>query len=1008
MFSRGFGDDEDAGFGLGFSSRFGGLSGYDDIDDDTLDPSVTTVSAYGDADVIIEEAIFSKKRFNFKPPSGTTITQVVCGGGYAFIVLSNAKIIQRPITGSGNDVVFSAVPMKKAVQYKVEQVFVDPAGSHMIVCAVSSDGHECFYIHLRSGKLDPFYLNAIKRRKITAVAWNPLANPAAATTQPILLGDSQGCIFEMIIQHNDHRARQIFSLPDAAGGITGIHLDAHESAKTGLRFYIILACSHRFLQYMGPPGPEGARFENILKQHELTNGAQEAPPLPRSHLSIFQHYPSPAQAMAWMTPLGAYFGQFDFANALREENTAIPTFNVIPYNPATQQAGDEADVPLALVLTEFHVLLMYRQSMRALCTLNNKQVLEEKFPSRAGAMIGIVRDSKTDQVLCYSNAMIFAIDSSNETRDLWRLMMDKGKFDAALTYCTTDADRNEVHAAQANFLFDNQELEEAARAFAKTDVAFETVALKFLDKQEEGPLRIFLMEKLKRLKSDEITQCALLTTWLVELFLNSLDKLESAGKKAEYDAVINDFFTFLEFDACKKVLHRETVFDLISSHGNVQVLLFFARLHDQYDVVVQHHIHMGNLDNALQVLKDVGNQHPALIYHFAPELIQSKPVELIDICTSLDNVDPRELIPAFVRHQQHAGSSDAIHHIISYLKWCVEKQHSDDPAIHNYLITLYVTLDDEKPLMDFISQQLQGEPSFDRKYALRLCLESRKMEACVAIYSSMGLFEEAVVMALQVDLDMAIEQATIAKNHIDFIDRSREKQLWLRIANHVITVQKDIPRAMELLKHSILKIEDILPFFDDFKIIDPFQKHIQKSLETYNKEIQKLRESMEQSTVSAKAIRKDIQQLNKRKEHVTGGMQCAICEYPLLTRAFYIFPCSHPFHKDCLVREVIKFVRPSQRRRIADISEELKRLAPDAFQRHRVIELNAELDDIVGQDCMVCGEMAIDLIEEAFIPKAKLDEYIESWSTHAVDFGPPAEEEEFGIQDQPPVMDSFT
>lgn len=128
---------------------------------------------------------------------------------------------------------------------------------------------------------------------------------------------------------------------------------------------------------------------------------------------------------------------------------------------------------------------------------------------------------------------IYRVDATNETRDLWRLMMDKGNFEEALTYCATEEDKNEVrcfaggvrgtgeargsgcgrrsemlcvcehltagtrahpsqtplcpylhqqqvHAAQASYLFDNQEFERAASAFSKTDIPFETIALKFL------------------------------------------------------------------------------------------------------------------------------------------------------------------------------------------------------------------------------------------------------------------------------------------------------------------------------------------------------------------------------------------------------------------------------------------------------------------------------------------------------------------------------------------------
>lgn len=36
--------------------------------------------------------------------------------------------------------------------------------------------------------------------------------------------------------------------------------------------------------------------------------------------------------------------------------------------------------------------------------------------------------------------------------------------------------------------------------------------------------------------------------------------------------------------------------------------------------------------------------------------------------------------------------------------------------------------------------------------------------------------------------------------------------------------------------------------------------------------------------------------------------KCSICSYPLLTRAFYVFPCHHAFHSDCLKDEVRAFM----------------------------------------------------------------------------------------------------
>lgn len=42
---------------------------------------------------------------------------------------------------------------------------------------------------------------------------------------------------------------------------------------------------------------------------------------------------------------------------------------------------------------------------------------------------------------------------------------------------------------------------------------------------------------------------------------------------------------------------------------------------------------------------------------------------------------------------------------------------------------------------------------YDLKYALRLCSECNHQQACIHIYATMGLYEEAVDLALQVNFE---------------------------------------------------------------------------------------------------------------------------------------------------------------------------------------------------------------------------------------------------------------
>ena len=85
--------------------------------------------------------------------------------------------------------------------------------------------------------------------------------------------------------------------------------------------------------------------------------------------------------------------------------------------------------------------------------------------------------------------------------------------------------------------------------------------------------------------------------------------------------------------------------------------------------------------------------------------------------------------------------------------------------------------------------QQGSEPCFDLKYALRLCTQEHKKRACVHIYSAMGLYEEAVELALQVDIEVAKENANKPED-----DEQLRKKLWLRIARYVVEIDNDILR----------------------------------------------------------------------------------------------------------------------------------------------------------------------------------------------------------------------
>ncbi|CAM9512808.1 unnamed protein product, partial [Heterosigma akashiwo] len=62
----------------------------------------------------------------------------------------------------------------------------------------------------------------------------------------------------------------------------------------------------------------------------------------------------------------------------------------------------------------------------------------------------------------------------------------------------------------------------------------------------------------------------------------------------------------------------------------------------------------------------------------------------------------------------------------------------------------------------------------------------------------------------------------------------------------------------------LLKIEDILPLFPDFAVIDAFKTEICASLEDYNQKIQGLKAEMEEYTEASEALSEQISDLKRR------------------------------------------------------------------------------------------------------------------------------------------------
>ncbi|KTG37321.1 hypothetical protein cypCar_00004914 [Cyprinus carpio] len=850
------------------------------------------------------------------------------------------------------------------------------SGSHLVISLTTN---ECVYLNRNTQKVRS--LSRWRGHLIESIGWNKLIG-SETNTGPILVGTSHGIIFEAEISASegslfntnpDQYFRQVHSLEEDGKPAPVCCLEVERGLES--KYFIVATTRKRLFQFVGKlaEGSEQQGFSSIFAQNQdLLPSFQEFPVnMGYSEITFYtSKLRSSPKSFAWMMGNGVLYGQLDYVRP----DSLLSDVQVWEY---TSDIDLNSVKPISIVLTQFHFLLLLPDHVKSICTLNGQVVHEEKFfPEKFGSLKKMIKDPITGLVWIYTEKAVFRYHIQREARDVWQMYMNMNKFDLAKEYCK---DRPEcldmVLAKEAEHCFQNKRYLESAKCYALTQNYFEEIALKFIEAKQEEALKEFLIKKLTNLKPTEKTQITLLVTWLTELYLNRLGQLEADdGKQHLFLETREEFRTFLKSSKHKDCFYnnRNTIYDLLASHGDVDNMVYFSVIMQDYERVISHYCQHDDYSAALDVLSK--HCDDKLFYKFSPILMQHIPKKVVDAWIQMGNrLDPKNLIPALVNYSQ-MGSMQQINETIRYMEFCVYELDVKDEAIHNYLLSLYAK---HKPdaLLWYLEQAGThvSDIHYDLKYALRLCAEHGYLQACVLV-----------------DVDLAKTCADLPED-----DEELRKKLWLKIARHVVQEEKDVKKAMNCLSScNLLKIEDILPFFPDFVTIDHFKEAICNSLEEYNQHIEELKQEMEEATESAKRIREDIQEMRNKYGVVESQEKCATCEFPLLNRPFYLFLCGHMFHYDCLLQEVIPHLSAFKQNKLEELQKKLAATTQTTKSRHKPKEedtvslgkgqgsreqIKSDIDDIIACECVYCGELMIKSIDKPFIDPHKFDQEMSSW-----------------------------
>ncbi|TFL06789.1 Pep3/Vps18/deep orange family-domain-containing protein [Pterulicium gracile] len=831
-------------------------------------------------------------------------------------------------------------------EFTLHKVFVDPSGRHIVVTSTQGENWYLF-----KGWKKPKLLKSFKM-VIESMAWNKtalLSSGGSTSSREILIGARNGTIYEGLLDAEedffkspDRHIQSVYSTQERQP-ITGIKFDIFPPQQ-GTKALVIATTPSRIYQFVGSPdrkSEEGGRVFGKLfaKYRDTAPKISELPgSLKHSELHFFTQNADQAQSlpasMAWLTGPGVYHGGLNFNST---SDDLVDGASLLPY-PSFESGV--SDAPLSISVTQFHFLLLYHDRLIGVGNLDERVAYDERLPLNGKEIVrGMASDPIRKTYWVYTDQSLYELVLRNETRDVWSLYLEQGKYDSALQYARTASQRDHVLSAQASAYFDDGRYFEAAQVYAQCSATFEEVALKFLDKDERDPLRAYLISRLERTRKTDLTQRMMLATWLVEFYLskcNQLDDLiasESVSQdvenlRTERSLLEDDLKQF--FNTYKPNLDPHTTYELIQGHGRTDMYLYYATTVGDLERVIEHWVLEEEWSKALDVISSQTDLE--IYYRYGPILLKRSPRETVDAWLRQPSLDPLRLVPSLLQLQHIPRDPLSPNHSVRYLNHIIFKQDNTSPIIHNLLLTFLTSpshdpssdSQEDGPLLRFLStapaDPLTNKPYYDLDYALRLCKQGGRTQACVHIFSKMGLYENSVDLALDKgDLELAKINADMPED-----DDQLRKKLWLKIAKYVVQDKKDIKTAMQFLENTdLLSIEDILPFFPDFVVIDDFKEEIAHALENYSSHIEVLKSEMDEATRTADTIRQDIQGLKDRFVTIDAGELCSVCSHLLLTRQFYVFPCHHTFHADCLIGLAKEYLPSHALRRIIALQAEL-------------------------------------------------------------------------------------
>ncbi|KAE8355500.1 Pep3/Vps18/deep orange family-domain-containing protein [Aspergillus coremiiformis] len=928
-----------------------------------------------------DSALFDVRRVQLQFPLAADFVAAQVANNVLILALATNRILRIDLEAP-EDIDDIDLPKKSSEIGVIRRMFLDPSASHLVITTTLGEN---YYLHTQSRQPKP--LSRLKGVSIESIAWNP--SLPTASTREILLGTTDGHIYEAYIEPSTEFYRReeryvtpVYKVPEASS-VTGLWAELVQTHTEQRR--VLIATYGKLLCFLGRTGRHGREgggsIYTDLFQREMPSVYEIQKPSSTA-FSALAISPNIAEGplekeFAWLSSQGVYHGQLPYSS--EKVNQPFEDANMLPRTmfPATESArGGKRLIqnPItAMTLSQWHILTLVEGRVIAVNRMNDEIVYDQAVLEPGQSTLGLLADSTQHTYWLFTSQEIFEIAVEDEERDIWKVFLQKQMFDEALHYARSSTQKDVISTASGDFLASKDRYLEAAKVWGKSSKGFEEVCLTLINHGEHDALRKYLLGQLSTYKKSSSMQRIMVASWLVEVFMTKLNSLDdniatraelaegtsTEEIKGQLSGVRSEFQEFVT--KYKSDLDKKTVYSIISSHGREEELLYFATAVNDHNYVLSYWIQRERWAEALNVLQRQSD--PDVFYKYSSVLMTHTATGLVDILMRQTNLDPEKLIPALLNYNKTTNTPLNQNQAVRYLNFIIVNHPKPSAAVHNTLISIHASSPSpsEAGLLTYLQSQPSSPPPYDADFALRLCIQHQRFQSCIHIYSAMGQYLQAVELALKHE---DIELAAIIADRPEGNDKLRKK-LWLLVAEKKIQQPgTGIKDAIEFLRRcELLRIEDLIPFFPDFVVIDDFKDEICSALEDYSRHIDALRQEMDNSAHTARQIRSEIAALDMRYAIVEPGEKCWLCSLPVLSRQFFVFPCQHAFHSDCLGKEVLEGAS-GKKKYIRDLQAQLNNSGISSSRREEIVK---ELDGLIAEACILCGDHAIKHIDKPFI-----------------------------------------